>query len=76
VNDLKNNRAKLVRRGILEPAAAVFAGLSLLANYTFAKNLSNAPEFRSPMAESAIPQNDNDLAAEKGRPATCAIASR
>jgi hypothetical protein len=41
-------------------------GLSLLANYTFAKNLANAPDFRSPMDESAIPQNNADLAAEKG----------
>ena len=42
------------------------SGLSLLANYTFAKNLSNAPDFRSPMFEAAIPQNNNDLNAEKG----------
>ena len=41
-------------------------GLSFLANYTFAKNLTNAPDFRSPMDESAIPQNNNDLDAEKG----------
>jgi hypothetical protein len=41
-------------------------GLSFLANYTFAKTLTNAPDFRSPMDESAIPQNNNDLAAEKG----------
>jgi hypothetical protein len=41
-------------------------GLSLLVNYTYSKNLSNAPDFRSPMDESAIPQNDSDLAAEKG----------
>ena len=41
-------------------------GLSLLANYTFAKNLTNAPDFRSPMDETAITQNDSDLAAEKG----------
>jgi len=41
-------------------------GLSLLANYTFSKNLANAPDFRSPMDESAIPQNNSDLAAEKG----------
>ena len=41
-------------------------GLSLLANYTLAKNLTNAPDFRSPMDESAIPQNNNNLAAEKG----------
>jgi hypothetical protein len=41
-------------------------GLSFLANYTFAKSLENAPDFRSPMFESSIPQNDNDLNAEKG----------
>jgi hypothetical protein len=41
-------------------------GLSLLANYTYSKNLTNAPDFRSPMDESSIPQNDSNLAAEKG----------
>ena len=41
-------------------------GLSFLANYTLAKNLTNAPDFRSPMDESAIPQNDSNLAAERG----------
>ncbi len=41
-------------------------GLSLLANYTFAKNLTDAPDFRSPMFESAIAQNNSDLEAEKG----------
>lgn len=41
-------------------------GLTFLANYTWSKNLSNAPDFRSPMFEAAIPQNNNDLAAEKG----------
>ena len=41
-------------------------GLSFLANYTLAKNLTNAPDFRSPMDESAIPQNNSDLAAERG----------
>ena len=41
-------------------------GLTFLANYTFAKNLTNAPDFRSPMDESSIPQNNNNLAAEKG----------
>jgi len=39
--------------------------LSLLANYTFAKNF-DAPDFRSPMFEAAIPQNNQNLAAEKG----------
>jgi hypothetical protein len=40
--------------------------LSFLANYTFAKALENAPDFRSPMFESTIPQDNNDLNAEKG----------
>jgi hypothetical protein len=49
-------------------------GLTLLANYTWSKDLSNAPDFRSPMFESSVPQNNNnDLAAEKG-PA-CDVAS-
>ncbi|MDX6558950.1 MAG: hypothetical protein QOF72_1999, partial [Blastocatellia bacterium] len=41
-------------------------GWTLLANYTFAKNLSDAPDFRSPMFESAAPQNNSNLSAEKG----------
>jgi hypothetical protein len=41
-------------------------GWTLLANYTFAKSLSDAPDFRSPMFESAIPQNNADLSLEKG----------
>ncbi|HKV24191.1 MAG TPA: carboxypeptidase regulatory-like domain-containing protein [Candidatus Acidoferrum sp.] len=41
-------------------------GLSLLVNYTFAKNLTNSPDFRSAMDEASIPQNNNDLPLEKG----------
>ncbi len=41
-------------------------GFTFLANYTWSKNLSDAPDFRSPMFESSIPQNNSDLAAEKG----------
>ncbi len=42
------------------------SGLSLLANYTYGKNLSNAPDFRSPMFEASVPQDNNNLSAEKG----------
>jgi hypothetical protein len=35
-------------------------------NYTFAKNLTDAPDFRSPMFEAAIPQDNRNLRAEKG----------
>jgi hypothetical protein len=41
-------------------------GLTFLANYTWSKNLSDAPDFRSPMFEATVPQNNHDLAAEKG----------
>ncbi len=41
-------------------------GLTFLTNLTWAKSLTNAPDFRSPMDESAIPQNDANLNAEKG----------
>jgi hypothetical protein len=41
-------------------------GFSFLANYTFAKNLTDAPDFRSPMFESSVAQNNNSLNAEKG----------
>ena len=34
---------------------------------------SNAPDFRSPMFEPSVPQNNNDLAAERGPPAMCGI---
>jgi hypothetical protein len=66
VNDLQNTARSWYDAGYVNVRRRYSHGLSLLANYTFAKNLSNAPEFRSPMAESAIPQNENDLAAEKG----------
>jgi hypothetical protein len=66
VNDLENTARSWYEAGYVSVRRRYSHGLSLLANYTFAKNLSNAPEFRSPMAESAIPQNENNLAAEKG----------
>ncbi|PYV82539.1 MAG: hypothetical protein DMG93_11565 [Acidobacteria bacterium] len=49
-------------------------GFTFLANYTWSKNLSDAPDFRSPMFESSIPQNNNDLAAEKGP--SCDVRNR
>jgi hypothetical protein len=41
-------------------------GLTFLANYTWSKSLTDAPDFRSPMDESVLPQNNANLAAEKG----------
>ncbi len=66
VNLLENTARSWYDAGYINVRRRYAAGLSLLANYTFAKNLSNAPDFRSPMFESSIPQNNNDLDAEKG----------
>jgi hypothetical protein len=66
MNLLENTSQSWYDAGYVNVRRRYSNGLSFLANYTFAKSLENAPDFRSPMFESAIPQNDNNLAAEKG----------
>jgi hypothetical protein len=66
INLLANSAQSWYDAGYVNVRRRYAHGLSLLANYTFAKSLSNAPDFRSPMFESSIPQNDNNLPAEKG----------
>jgi len=66
INLLENSAQSWYDAGYVNVRRRYSRGLSLLANYTFSKNLTNAPDFRSPMDESAIPQNNLDLAAEKG----------
>jgi hypothetical protein len=66
VNWLENTARSWYDAGYVNLRRRYSAGLSLLVNYTYAKNLSNAPDFRSPMFEAAIPQNNNNLDAEKG----------
>ena len=66
VNWLENTAKSWYDAGYVNVRRRYSSGLSLLANYTFAKNLSDAPDFRSPMFEAAVPQNNNDLEAEKG----------
>ena len=66
INLLENTAQSWYDAGYVTVRHRYDRGLTLLANYTFAKNLSNAPDFRSPMYESAIPQNNSDLAPEKG----------
>jgi carboxypeptidase family protein len=66
INLLANSAQSWYDAGYINVRRRYAHGLSLLANYTFAKSLSNAPDFRSPMFESAIPQNNSNLAAEKG----------
>lgn len=66
INRLEDTAQSWYDAGYVNVRRTYSHGLSLLANYTFAKTLTNAPDFRSPMDESAIPQNNSNLAAEKG----------
>jgi hypothetical protein len=66
INLLENSAQSWYDAGYVNVRRRYAHGLTLLGNYTWSKNLSNAPDFRAPMFESAIPQNNNDLAAEKG----------
>src|SRR5262249_47628503 len=66
VNLLENTARSWYDAGYVNIRRRYSNGLSLLANYTYGKNLTNAPDFRSPMFESSVPQNNNNLDAEKG----------
>jgi len=66
INLLENSAQSWYDAGYVNVRHRYAHGLSFLANYTFAKELDNAPDFRSPMFEAAIPQNDNNLKSEKG----------
>ena len=66
INLLENTAQSWYDAGYINVRRRYTKGFTILANYTWSKNLSDAPDFRSPMFESTIPQNNNDLAAEKG----------
>ena len=66
INLLENSAQSWYDAGYVNVRHRYAHGLTFLANYTYAKNLSDAPDFRSPMFESTIPQDNSDLAAEKG----------
>jgi len=66
INLLENSAQSWYDAGYINVRRRYAHGLSFLANYTWSKNLSDAPDFRSPMFESSIPQNNSELAAEKG----------
>ena len=66
INLLENSAQSWYDSGYINVRRRYSHGLSLLANYTFSKSLTNAPDFRSAMDESSIPQNNNNLALEKG----------
>lgn len=66
INLLENSAQSWYNAGYINIRRRAARGLTFLANYTYAKGLSDAPDFRSPMFESAIPQDNRNLAAEKG----------
>jgi len=66
INLLENTSQSWYDAGYVNARRRYANGLSFLANYTYAKALQNAPDFRSPMFEAATPQNNDDLNAEKG----------
>ncbi|HEX6467263.1 MAG TPA: carboxypeptidase regulatory-like domain-containing protein [Terriglobales bacterium] len=66
INLLENSAQSWYDAGYINVRRRYAHGLSFLANYTFAKDLTNAPDFRSAMDESSVPQNNNNLNAEKG----------
>lgn len=66
INLLENSARSWYDAGYVNVRRRYSKGISLLANYTWSKSLTDAPDFRSPMFESAIPQNNNNLRAEKG----------
>jgi hypothetical protein len=66
INLLENTAQSWYDAGYVNVRRRYSNGLSFLGNYTWAKALTNAPDFRSPMFEAATPQNNDDLNAEKG----------
>ena len=66
INLLENSAQSWYQAGYVNVRRRFTRGWTFLANYTFAKNLSDAPDFRSPMFESAAPQDNSNLRLEKG----------
>ena len=66
INLLENTARSWYDAGYVNVRRRYSHGLSFLANYTLAKNLTNAPDFRSPMDESTIPEDNRNLDLEKG----------
>ena len=66
INLLENSAQSWYQAGYVNVRRRFSRGLTFLANYTYSKNLSDAPDFRSPMFESAAPQDNSNLNLEKG----------
>jgi len=65
INLLENSAQSWYQAGYVNVRRRFSRGWTFLANYTYAKNLSDAPDFRSPMFESAAPQDNSNLRFEK-----------
>jgi len=66
INLLENSAQSWYQAGYVNLRRRFTRGWTFLANYTYSKNLSDAPDFRSPMFESAAPQDNSNLRREKG----------
>ncbi|HEU4511351.1 MAG TPA: carboxypeptidase regulatory-like domain-containing protein [Pyrinomonadaceae bacterium] len=66
INLLENSATSSYHAGYVNVRRRFARGFTFLTNYTYSKNLSDAPDFRSPMFESAAPQDNSRLNLEKG----------
>lgn len=66
INRLEDSASSSYNAGYLLLKRKLSKGLSLVSSYTYSKNLSDAPDFRGPMFESAIPQDNYNLRNEWG----------
>ncbi len=66
INYLENTANSWYDAGWVDVRREFRNGLTFLADYTWSKGLTDAPDFRSSMMQASIPQNNSDLAAEKG----------
>ncbi|HVB28683.1 MAG TPA: hypothetical protein VNG91_02610, partial [Terriglobia bacterium] len=66
INLLQNSANSWYDAGWVNVRRRFQHGLTFLANYTWSKSLTDGPDFRSAMDESTLPQNNSNLAAEKG----------
>jgi len=66
INMLENSASSSYNAGYVSVKRKLARGLSLASSYTYAKSLSDAPDFRAPMFESAIPQDNSNLRKEWG----------
>lgn len=74
INWLENSASSSYNAAYISLKRNFASGLSFVSSYTFSKNLSDAPDFRSPMFESTIPQDNSNLRNEWGL--SCDIQQR